>query len=191
MRWGWGGGQLSVRLSLESPAALMDRPMMGPAQQDQIGQVGRAAAGLGVGVAVVAAGVVEGGVGPVAWRVTRTRVTAPSQASRRHPQEPTAPPSRPPHPPRPDPGGCPAPQHRQLGPDPPAWGSRPALKGPAGQLGQGISPALAAAAGIVGAGRAGQGFQGGQQALAGLGLQQPIQGHHALQGRGRPQAPRR
>src|SRR5215211_2965452 len=40
---GWGGGQPSVGLVLESPAALMDRPMMGPAHQDQVVQVGRAA----------------------------------------------------------------------------------------------------------------------------------------------------
>jgi hypothetical protein len=40
---GWGGGQPPVGLVLESPAALMDRPMMGPAHQDQVVQVGRAA----------------------------------------------------------------------------------------------------------------------------------------------------
>src|SRR5215211_4376741 len=40
---GWGGGQPSVGLVLESPAALVDRPMMGPAHQGQVVQVGRAA----------------------------------------------------------------------------------------------------------------------------------------------------
>ena len=39
----WGGGQPSVGLVLELPAALMDRPMMGSAHQDQVVQVGRAA----------------------------------------------------------------------------------------------------------------------------------------------------
>jgi hypothetical protein len=40
---GWGGGQPPVGLSLESPAPLMHRPMMSPAHQGQVGQVGRAA----------------------------------------------------------------------------------------------------------------------------------------------------
>src|SRR5215218_6497659 len=40
---GWGGGQPPVGLVLELPAALMDRPMMGSAHQDQVVQVGRAA----------------------------------------------------------------------------------------------------------------------------------------------------
>src|SRR5215211_7412641 len=40
---GWGAGQPSVGLVLESPAALMDRPMMRSAHQDQVVQVGRAA----------------------------------------------------------------------------------------------------------------------------------------------------
>ena len=79
-------------------------------------------------------------------------------------------------------------QHRQLGADPAGLGQPTTLQGPAGQFGQGISPALTATAGILGAGRAGQGLQGGQQGLAGLGLQQPIDGHHALQGGGQPQS---
>ena len=41
----WGGGQPPIRVSGQPPAALMDRPMMGPAHQDQIGQVGRATMG--------------------------------------------------------------------------------------------------------------------------------------------------
>jgi hypothetical protein len=79
--------------------------------------------------------------------------------------------------------------HAQLGPDPTRLGQPTGLQGPAGQLRQGISVALAATAGVTGVGRAGQRLQGGQQALAGLGLQQPIHGHHALKGRGQPQAP--
>ena len=39
----WGGGQLAIRAAGQLPAALMDRPMMGSAQQGQIGQVGGAA----------------------------------------------------------------------------------------------------------------------------------------------------
>jgi hypothetical protein len=77
--------------------------------------------------------------------------------------------------------------HPQLRPDPTRLGQPPAFQGPAGQLGQGIGAALTAAAVILGVGRAGQGFQGGQQALAGLGLQQPIDGDHARPGRGQPQ----
>jgi hypothetical protein len=37
----WGGGEATVGISGESPAALMDHPMMGPTEQGQIGQVGR------------------------------------------------------------------------------------------------------------------------------------------------------
>ena len=39
---GWGGGQPAIRLADQLPAALMGRPMMGPADQGQVGQVGRA-----------------------------------------------------------------------------------------------------------------------------------------------------
>src|SRR5215217_3549861 len=39
---GWGGGQLPVGLSGKLPAAVVDGPMMSPAQQHQVGQVGRA-----------------------------------------------------------------------------------------------------------------------------------------------------
>jgi hypothetical protein len=39
----WGGGQPPIRSAGQLPAALMDRPMMGPADQGQVGQVGRAA----------------------------------------------------------------------------------------------------------------------------------------------------
>ena len=77
--------------------------------------------------------------------------------------------------------------HAQLRADPTGLGQPPTLQAAAGQLGQGISVALAAAAGVVGVGRAGQRFQGGQQGLAGLGFQQPIDGDHALEGRGQPQ----
>jgi len=39
----WDGGQPAIRLAGQPPAAVMDGPMVGPAQQDQIGQVGGAA----------------------------------------------------------------------------------------------------------------------------------------------------
>ena len=41
----------------------------------------------------------------------------------------------------------------------------------------------------MGVGGAGQRFQGGQQDLAGLGLQQPLDRDHALKGGGPPQPP--
>ena len=71
--------------------------------------------------------------------------------------------------------------HAQLRPDPTGLGQPTALQVAAGQLGQGISVALAAAAGVVGVGWAGQRLQGGQQTLAGLGFQQPIHRDHARQ----------
>ena len=39
----WGGDQAAVGVAGQPPAALMDRPMMGPTHQGQVGQVGRAA----------------------------------------------------------------------------------------------------------------------------------------------------
>ena len=38
----WGGGQLAVGAAGQPPAPLMHRPMMGPAHQHQVGQIGRA-----------------------------------------------------------------------------------------------------------------------------------------------------
>jgi hypothetical protein len=38
----WGGGELSVGAADEPPAAVMDGPMMGPADQGQVVQVGGA-----------------------------------------------------------------------------------------------------------------------------------------------------
>jgi len=40
---GWGSGQPAITLADQPPAPLMDRPMMRPAQQRQVGQIGRAA----------------------------------------------------------------------------------------------------------------------------------------------------
>jgi hypothetical protein len=40
---GRGGGEVAVGISVEPPAALMDGPVVGSADQDQVGQVGRAA----------------------------------------------------------------------------------------------------------------------------------------------------
>jgi hypothetical protein len=77
----------------------------------------------------------------------------------------------------------------ELGSDPAALGQLAALHGPPGQLNQGISAALAAAGSVVGVAWAGQGLQGGQEALAGLRRQQPLAGDPALQGRGQPQPP--
>jgi hypothetical protein len=42
---------------------------------------------------------------------------------------------------------------------------------------------------VVGGAGPRQGFQGGQQGLAGLGVQQPVDGDHAVQGRRQPQPP--
>ena len=39
----WAGGQAPIRAADEPPAALMDRPMVGPAQQGQVLEVGGAA----------------------------------------------------------------------------------------------------------------------------------------------------
>jgi hypothetical protein len=61
----------------------------------------------------------------------------------------------------------------QLGADSAGLGELVPLQSAAGQLTQGISPSLAAAALILSVGRAGQGFQSGQQSLASLGLQHP------------------
>jgi hypothetical protein len=40
---GSGGGEVAVGLAGQGPAAVMDHPMMGPAHQGQVGQVGRVA----------------------------------------------------------------------------------------------------------------------------------------------------
>ena len=39
---GWGGGQPPISLAGQLPAPLMDRPMMRPAHQRQVGQISRA-----------------------------------------------------------------------------------------------------------------------------------------------------
>ena len=205
----WGGGELTVGAAGEPPAALMDRPMVGPAQQGQIGQIGGAAVqpvaqmmGLAPGQRPLAVGedttpVTDGQGGalgglddsggppdlqrlgggatkdrgskavaarsraaspsiplesrgsggasplgswpgwcwPLGWRVTRTRVTAPSQASRWQasgssgPAQPTSPPTA---------SGRPSRLSRSTvtvswGRTPPDWGSWPASRpgGPA------------------------------------------------------------
>ena len=59
----------------------------------------------------------------------------------------------------------------------------------AGQLGEGIGPALITTPGVGGVGGAGQRLQRGQHDLAGLRLQQPLEGDHPLQGGGQPQPP--
>ena len=40
---GWGGGEVAVGGAGELPAALVDRPVVGPAHQGQVGEVGGAA----------------------------------------------------------------------------------------------------------------------------------------------------
>jgi hypothetical protein len=76
----------------------------------------------------------------------------------------------------------------QLGPDSAGLGELAGFQGAAGRLGEGIRAALATRAGVVGAAGAGQGFQRRQQRLAGLRVQQPVDGDHALPGRSHPQA---
>ena len=152
------------------------------------GWIGCPVSGRGL-LVVLGAGVVAGVVLARVWRVTRTRVTAPSQASRWQASGSSGP----------GPADLPTQPHRaaeeavqvhgdrQLGADPTGLGEPAALQAAAGQLGQGIGAALAAAAGVLGVGGAGQRLQRGQQGLAGLGLQQPVDGDHALPGRGQPQ----
>ena len=185
----WGGGQPAIGVAGQPPAALMDRPVMGPAHQRQVGQVGGAAmepvdqmVGLAPGrgrsqpataqppsrttraarwaaettrlarpppaagsghpqgpgkpgrrrpepgrQAAIAAGFVAGSCWPVGmepswwlvgWRLTRTRVTAPSRPAAGTPRGPAGRDRR--SPPRP-PGAKQAVQvhgHQQLGPHP-------------------------------------------------------------------------
>jgi hypothetical protein len=268
---GWGGGELAVRLSLEPPAAFMDGPVMGPAHQGQVGQVGRAAiqpmlkmVGLTPGKRPLTAredtaAVAHGQGGPLGglddpggpadlqgWVGAPPRTGGRRLAAARSRSARFAWPwgSWWPWSPQPsswrwwpvgvvevglgagglagdqDPGdgavtGQPLPplgsqrpqlavatqaagagleavqrhQHRQLGADPTRPGQPTGLQGPAGHLGQGIGPPLAAAAVIGGPGRPSQRLQRDQQALAGFGFQQPVQGDHTLQGRPQPQAP--
>jgi hypothetical protein len=83
---------------------------------------------------------------PLGGRVTRTRVTAPSQASRRHacgssgPAHPRSPPIHPTGLAR---QAVHVHRHQQLGADPTRLGQPAPLQGPAGQLGQSVSGPLA------------------------------------------------
>jgi hypothetical protein len=79
--------------------------------------------------------------------------------------------------------------HGQLGPHPTHLGELAALQVAAGQLTEGISAALVTATLVLGAVGAGQRLQGGQDDVAGLGLQQPLEGDHARKGRGQPPSP--
>jgi hypothetical protein len=78
---------------------------------------------------------------------------------------------------------------QQLRADPTRLGQLATLKGPAAQLGQGVSVALVGVAGVIGMSGAGQRFQGRLDEVAGFGLQQPLDRHHVIQGWGQPQAP--
>jgi hypothetical protein len=125
-------------------------------------------ASKGIVVAGAAGVVVVGG----GWRVIRTRVTAPSQASRRHasgsngPAQPTSPP-RVPGPLRP---------WRlsrstttvSWGRTPPVLGQPAALQAAAGQFSEGVGLALATTAAVFGIGRASQRLQRRHQDLAGF-----------------------
>ena len=53
---GSGGGEAAVGAAGQPPAALMDRPMMGPAQEREVGQVGGAALQPGDQVVALAPG---------------------------------------------------------------------------------------------------------------------------------------
>ena len=184
----WGGGQPAVGVAGQPPAALMDRAMVGSAQQREVGEVGGAAmqpmsemVGFAPGRGPVTAGQTQppsrttravrwagvttrlvrptssGWVGApprvggsrvaaawsqparppsppepswwwVRWRVTSTRVTAPSQANRRHASGSSGqgPPVSPPRPP----GWGPRRLSRSTvtsswGRTPPLWGSWP------------------------------------------------------------------
>jgi hypothetical protein len=72
--------------------------------------------------------------------------------------------------------------HRQLRPDPTGLGQPAPLQAAAGQLGQGIGPALPTTASVGSILWAGQGLQRRHHQLAGFGLQQPVNRHHALPG---------
>ena len=79
--------------------------------------------------------------------------------------------------------------HGKLRADPTRLGQSPALEGAAGQLGEGVGVPLASFAGVAGVSRASQRLQRRHDDLASLGLQQPVNGDHALEGRGQPQPP--
>ena len=59
----WGGGEAPVGAAGQSPAALMDGPMMGSAQHGQIGQIGRAPIQPGAQMVTLAPGQRAGTVG--------------------------------------------------------------------------------------------------------------------------------
>jgi hypothetical protein len=134
-----GGRPAGAHGSGPGPPAAARRP--GP------GRPGAARRRVGDGVLGLAAGAVTGVVPVTPMAADQTRVRAhhrpaadPLQSQRPRPPDLT-----------PDRAGM-ANQavqlhgHRQLGADPPARGSRPPLEAAAGQLGQGISVALATAA---------------------------------------------
>jgi len=126
----------------------------------------------------------------VGWRVTRTRVTAPSQASRRHASGSSGPgpPISPPRVPGVTEEAVQVHGHHQLRADPTRLRqpTPPGCGGPTRPTHQRCVGRRFGCPGLVGAG---QRFQGGQQGLAGLGFQQPIHCHHPLEGRGQPEPP--
>jgi hypothetical protein len=75
---------------------------------------------------------------------------------------------------------------QQLGPHPPVWGNRPPSK--ARRASSVNASALRWLPLRSSSALCGEGFQGGQQGLAGFGVQLPLEGDHALKGRGDPQA---
>jgi hypothetical protein len=168
---GWHGGQAAVGVSLESPAALMDRPMMSPTHQGQSGQIGRAALqpmpqmmGLTPAQRPSTAGTTQPPSRTARarrWATMTTRLVRPTSSGWV--------------------GG--PPRVGGAGPSPPGF------QGPASQLSQGVGAALAATAAIGGIGRPSQRRQRRQQGMAGLGLQQPVHRHHAFPAGGQPQPP--
>src|SRR5215216_902162 len=245
----WMGGQATVGAAGQPPAALVDRPMMGPAQQGQVGQVGGAAVepvdqvvalapaqgpsavgedtaavadreggALGEGddpagpaqVQGLAGGAAQdrgqhgqGGPEPLgqAWLTAGVAgrggplgtLAGPGVASGgglagdQHPGEGAVtgqPPTR-----RRGQGFGPAglaahrpgtaeeavqvDHHTELGPDPAALGELAGLQGAAGQLDQGVGPALVAAAGVVGVTGAGQGSRAASRVWPASGSSSP------------------
>jgi hypothetical protein len=69
----WGGGEAPVRPALESPAALMDRPVMGSAEQGEVREVGRTAVQPVPEVMALAPGQGAGAVGKDTAAVPHTQ----------------------------------------------------------------------------------------------------------------------
>ena len=120
-------------------------------------------------------------LGLVRWRVTSTRVTAPSQASRRHASGSSGQARRPTGQAGGGQVGCPGRPSPAAGAVPHRPGAAGRPPGCGGPTRPGHRPAAAHRSGCRGRCWGGPGLQGRQQGLAGLGVQQAVDGHHALQ----------